>query len=333
MSFTWGMDATHPQTHPEQPSPPPRATAGDAVGEPTQAPPAVQEALPLALDAPIPYALTARARRYVAPDGLPDLAVVARGTTASAVGRPESREARPDQRQRRIMDAAPIDLDDPHDTRPSRARALRRAGLGVADIAGELDAEDLEVRAWIDGVTPVRSATRRLRAVDAAARDEAAHAAARQRFDQARLAGREEAADRLDDPSVTTGLALLSGVAEIGPHAVLCTVREPAVGAAVLGWLRRVVDIQPARVRVLLRLAPQVAADQAAHDWAAQLDVAPDAVAYTRWRGAPDAEAVEATIRIADPRLAGRLAGWREALLTTLADPDAAAPTPEDATW
>lgn len=330
MSFTWNMDATHSQAHPHEPSPPP---VDDPVVEPADSPPAVQEALPLDLDAPIPYALTARARRYVAPGGLPDLAVVSRGTASTAVGRGRSPAGQQDRQQRRLVDAAPIDLDDPHDTRPSRARALRRAGLGVAGIASELDADDLEVRAWIDGVTPVRSAKRRLRAVDAVAQAEAAQAAARQRFDQARLAGRAEAADRLDDPSLTTGLALLSGVAEIGPHAVLCTVREPAVGAAVLGWLRRVVEIEPGRIRVLLRLAPQVAADQAAHDWAAQLDVPPDAVAYTRWRGAPDAEAGQATIRIADPALAGRLAGWREALLATLADPDAPAPTAGDAAW
>ncbi|MDX1619915.1 MAG: hypothetical protein R3320_02920, partial [Nitriliruptorales bacterium] len=133
---------------------------------------AVQAVLPLDLDAPIPFELTARARRAVAPASLPALEVV------------DEVSARP----------LPDDLqDDPADTRPARARALRRAGMSVAGIASELGVESPAVTAWIDDLEPVASARRRLRAVDggrvAAPRDLRAVAAAeraRQQYEEVR---------------------------------------------------------------------------------------------------------------------------------------------------
>ncbi|MFP4312286.1 MAG: hypothetical protein ACLFS9_09965, partial [Nitriliruptoraceae bacterium] len=81
-------------------------------------------------DQPIGFALTARARRVVAPDSLPELSVV------PAV-------------------AEPVE-EDPDDTRPARARALRRAGVPVARIAAQLDIDPLLVTAWT-GAVRVRS--------------------------------------------------------------------------------------------------------------------------------------------------------------------------------
>jgi hypothetical protein len=66
---------------------------------------------------------------------------------------------------------------------------------------------------------------------------------------------------------------------------------------------------------VLLRLAPVVAGDVEAHALADQLGVPVERVSTTRWRTAPDPDAVEVSLRIADPQAAARLAGWRDALL------------------
>lgn len=297
-------------------TPPGPRTAPDG---PEDAPPAaVQEPLPFGPDEPIPYALTARARRFVAPEALPALSVV------------DDRRTAPDgpARERPEPPAVdgPVDLDDPHDTRPSQARALRRAGLSFAQIARELDVDPLVAQAWIDDVAPVRSARRRLRAVGstpAGRRDPHGDAAEdverRVRFERRRSEAAAEAADRLaGDAGFARGLGLVAGVVTLSEHAVLLTTRDADLAAAALRWIVRETEVPQTRIRVLLRLAPQVAGDAAAHAWAERLGLASERVAFTRWRGAPDAAAVEATIRLADPELAGTLAGWREALLGDL---------------
>lgn len=285
----------------------------------------VQETLPFPADDPIPFALTARARRVVAPDSLPRLRVLGappvRAGSAGA-GTPVAGGPRPHGRA--LHDAVPVDLDDPHDTRPSRARALRRAGVDLEGIARELEVDELVVRAWVDEVRPVHSARRRLRAVDEApagdrsdrgARQVVEHRRAVERFEQVRAAARADAATRLDEPGFATGLGLVAGILEFGTHAATLTVRRRALGGAAVRWLLETGQVPPQRVRVLLRIAPQAAGDLAAHAWAEALGVAPEQLSYTRWRTAPDAEAEEATIRIADPAAAARLAGWRDALL------------------
>lgn len=275
---------------------------------------AVQESLPFGPDEPIPYRLTARARRFVAPHDLPSLRVV---DTSQDVGRSPHRPAPP-------ADDGPLDLDDPHDTRPSQARALRRAGLSFAQIARELDVDALVAQAWVDEVSPVRSASRRLRAVRSTAaqrRDPRGHDAAedaeeRVRFEQRRSDAAHTAARRLaGDAGFARGLGLVAGIVTTTEHAALITTRDPALAAAGLRWILAETGIDPSRVRVLLRLAPQVAGDAAAHEWAERLDIPSDRVVFTRWRGAPAADSVEATIRFADAGVAGTLAGWREALL------------------
>lgn len=270
----------------------------------------VQETLPFSADGPVPFTLTARARRAVAPGSLPSLRVVPE---------PEG----PDQ-GRALHDAAPVDLDDPHDTRPSRARALRRAGVDLEEIARELDVDDLVVRAWVDEVVPVHSARRRLRAVrrpEIGAGDEGAtrrlveRRQAADRFREARAVARAEAVARLGDPDFATGVALVAGLLESGLHAAVVDVRHRSVAAAVVRWLVRTAEVDPQRIRVLLRIAPQAAGDVAAHAWAEALELPGDQVSFARWRAAPHAEAEEATIRIADPAAAARLAGWQAALL------------------
>lgn len=308
------MEAEDPTRTPEP--------GGTATRRAASEPESVQETLPFAEDGPVPFALTARARRAVAPDSLPSLRVLPDASDRS--------------RERSLHDAIPVDLDDPHDTRPSRARALRRAGVALDDIAAELGVDDLVVRAWVDEVEPVRSARRRLRAVvgpDAAhpaeerrTRQVVQRHAAAERFRQTRREARRDATDRLADPTFATGLGLLAGVLETGVHAAVVTVRRREVGGAVVGWLLARAEVDPQRIRVLLRLAPQAPADVAAHRWAEALGLAAGQVSYTRWRAAPAADAEEATIRIADPAASARLAGWRDALLDRVAG-DEPAPT------
>lgn len=302
-------DATTEQRRPDGPEGHPPAPRSTDAAEP------VQETLPFPLDGPVPFALTARARRVVAPESLPSLRVL-----------PEPQQAiRTPPQDRALHDASPVDLDDPNDTRPSQARALRRAGVDLAEIARELDVDELAVRAWVDEVAPVNSARRRLRAVtrpdgppvthERGTRQLVERREAADRFHQARAEAHAAARARLADPSFATGLGLVAGVLETGLHAAVVTVRRRTLGAAVVRWLTETAGVDPRRIRVLLRLAPQAPADVAAHAWAEALDLPAGQLSYTRWRAAPDAEAEEATIRIADPAAAARLAGWRDALL------------------
>lgn len=261
----------------------------------------VQEPLPFPERDPIPFALTARARRVVAPASLPDLTVIDDPAGARA----------------------PTDLDDPRDLRPSRARALRRAGTALAEIARELDADPYLVATWVDEVAPVHSARRRLRAVsdrDGADAGPSPVDAARERFDERRQLAADDGRSRLTDPGFAGRLGVVAGIAAASPHALVLTTREPRVADVAARWLWDDAEVDRARVRVLLRIAPQAPGDLAAHEWAAVLGLPAGQVSYTRWRAAPDAETVEAVVRVADPEVAARFAGWRDALLATLGD-------------
>ncbi|MDX1621796.1 MAG: hypothetical protein R3320_12440 [Nitriliruptorales bacterium] len=268
---------------------------------------AVQAALPLDLDAPIPFELTARARRAVAPSSLPALEVVSDGATS----------------------IADVPAEDPHDTRPARARALRRAGMSLSGIAAELDAPPDAVAAWVVAVDPVTSAQRRLRSVDGGriARPRAVKAAAeaehaRQRYEAARRDARAEVEDSLDgtDPRLA-GLGVVVGAAQVDEHAILVRTTERPVAVATSRWLQQHLLDDPGRLRVILRVAPQAPGDMVRHAWAELLGVPAERVSIARWRNAPDVDSVEATLRVADAAAAGRFAGWRDALLDSLADP------------
>ena len=83
------------------------------------------------VDAPIAYALTAAGQRAVDPEQLPALRVAPPAWSADD------------------------DADDPSDTRPARARALRRAGLPWSAIAAQLGVDELVARAWTEDVPAV----------------------------------------------------------------------------------------------------------------------------------------------------------------------------------
>jgi hypothetical protein len=255
-------------------------------------------------DRPIPFALTARARRTVAPDALPPLEVVG----------PVARVAAREQRVGDPADGADGQLDDPTDTRPARARALRRAGVPVARIAAQLGVDDLAVRAWTgdvtatpaDGAGPATTSPRLALADDT---DRTAH-------ELARAAARDDALQRLGaDPAFAAGVGLLAALAEIDTHAVTIVSTHPEVVARSLTWLAAHGGVDPDRVRVVLRLGPDAAGDLARHRWATALGLSVDRISHTRWRGAPAPDATEALVRLHDPALAASVAGWRDALL------------------
>lgn len=257
-------------------------------------PPAAQPVLPFddESDRPIPFALTARARRTVAPGSLPALTVVAGG------GAP-----------------APADGDgagpneDHSDTRPARARALRRAGLSPPAIASRLRADELLVRAWV-GETLSAVAPPTVAPADAAAQ------AARAAFEQGRRTAVDEARARLaTDASFAAGVGLLSAVSETDLHTVTVAGHRPDLVLRALTWLREVAEVDPGRVRVVVRAGAGVAADTVRHDLAARLDVEPARITLARWPAAPAPDATEVLVRVHDPRLAARVGGWCAAFL------------------
>lgn len=279
----------------------------------------VQGVLPLDLDPddPVPYRLTPKARRVVAPDTVPTLEVVAPPTPGV--------DADVDDHE------VPVDLDDPHDPRSARARALRRGGMSVVAIAQRLDVDELAVRTWT-GDLDLRGRRRpRLRAVrptqddTAAARpvpadDEASddrlarhHVA----FVQARRDAADGAAPLMADPTFVRGLALTVAAADIDQHALLVALRDRDVARTVRAWLVDHAGVDVRDLRVVLRLGATAGADLVLHRWADSLALPPDRIARTHWRSAPSEDAVEVLLRVRDARVAARVAGWRDALLGT----------------
>ncbi|MFA9445973.1 hypothetical protein [Egicoccus sp. AB-alg6-2] len=255
--------------------------------------PAAQPLLPFddEADQPVAFALTARARRAVAPASLPALTVVTDAPADGAVAR------------------VPTPDDDPYDTRPARARALRRAGLSPRAIAARLPADELLVRAWVgESLAAVPRPT--ARADDTTA---AAHRAA----DSRRRTAADEAADRLRrDPPFASGLGLLAAISESDPHALTIAGTRAELVARGLDWLRDHAEVDAGRIRVVVRASHGTAADTVRHHWATRLRVEAHRVTVVRWPAAPAPDAVEVLVRVHDPRLAARVGGWCDAFLT-----------------
>jgi hypothetical protein len=285
-------------------------------------PTGAQQALPFddESDHPIPFALTARARRTVAPDQLPPLEVV-----------PDRRGD--GQRPAAVDEDDDGHLDDPTDTRPARARALRRAGVPVGRIARQLQVDDLAVRAWTGdtttGADDDEGDPRPAHAAGSALADARGRSLARDdertAFELARAAARQDALDRLTSAAgFAAGVGLVAALAEVDAHAVTLASPHPEVIGRLLAWLATNADVEVVRVRVVLRIGPDVAGDLARHRWAARIGVPVDRISHTRWRGAPAPDATDALVRIHDPALAASVAGWRDALLAPPSDHDPA---------
>ncbi|MEX2551170.1 MAG: hypothetical protein WD638_13175 [Nitriliruptoraceae bacterium] len=274
--------------------------------------PAEQPLLPLDDDEPIPFvlaaaeeepvgfALTARARRAVAPDSLPDLTLVQRDGAAPA--------PTPDP------DGG---VDRPGDTRPARARALRRAGVPTGEIAEQLDADPLTVAAWVGEVAPTgrRRSSARLQAVAPTpavsdeTEEELAHHLAR-----ADAASRARGRLREDAP-FAVGVGLLAAIATVDRHAVTLRSADLRVVGRVLRWLGTEAPGITDQARVIARVGPQLAGDLARHRVADHLGLALEQVSWTRWRGASDPSGLEVLVRLADPSGVTMVAGWIDAAL------------------
>jgi hypothetical protein len=190
-------------------------------------------------------------------------------------------------------------------------------------IAAELGVDEVVVRTWTSAVGVHRRRSRApLHAVppttvsDTTRSDrEADVAAVHARFAAARDAAAGEAPARLVSADFTRGLALTVAAAEIDVHGVVVTLRDRAVAGTVVRWLRDEARSEPGALRVVLRLGEIQGADLTAHRWAEALGLPPQRISRARWQAAPTPDAVEALIRIADPVVAGRIAGWRDVLL------------------
>lgn len=265
--------------------------------------------------APIPFGLTARARRLIAPASLPDLAVVdARSGTVS-----------------------PLE-DDPADTRPARARALRRAGASTATIARELDADELLVRAWCAevgggrpvaaGSTPaVRHPARGRRPAATAEDTDEALEADRRAWEDERARVRDEVELRLADldPLVAAAAGVVVALAEVTRYATTLVTADLDVVRHAIDFTTEECAVARAAFRVVLRHGQEVAGDRLVHEWRRRLDLDAGQVRTARWYEAPEPAAVQCLLRLPDGGAAARIAAWRDVLLSheRLTDPGA----------
>lgn len=277
---------------------------------------------------PIGFALTARARRAVAPATLPALRVVA------------------DHRRGGAAEPADGALEEPGDTRPARARALRRAGVPVTEIARQLGTDTLAVAAWVGEVAPRSHRARGSRtpepaggaggpadaagpppAVAPGGGADAATAAAERQEEElahhlARAAAAEQARQRLDhDAGFALGVGILASLAEIDQHAITLTAAGPQLVARALEVLvAEAADVRD-RVRVIVRVGPEAAGDLVRHRTATALGLDPAQVTWTRWRGAARPDAIQLLARVADPDLAATVGGWVDTALDPVPTP------------
>jgi hypothetical protein len=244
-----------------------------------------QEALPLAGrdgSEPVPFRLTARARREVAPETLPELAVVpGREATDRAGG-----------------------AADPHDPRPARARALRRSGRSAEEIAHRLAVDEEIVDRWCDGVRPTRRVRERTTPTvpvgDLRRRVEA----------------RDAVHDVVTDGYEVAALAALAALAVVHDGGISVTVPDPSLAPLLLAGLRRIPGAEE-HLRLRIGVPVGTARDLAEQRWAARLGLAAQSVHAVPWSDAPDGDSVRLTFRLGGRDAASVVLGWRDALAAT----------------
>lgn len=226
------------------------------------------------LDRPVPFVLTARARRLVAPHTVP-LRLV-EGRAGIDAGHLPARSG--DTQVQR-------ELSETNGARHARARALRRSGLDVGQVADQLDVATHTATVWLadDPVTGP---------------------------DLPAATGSVPAGQARDE----RGLALLAAIGDVEPGGVVATTNRIAVAAELVDWLRRDHGAPASAIRVVLRVAEAATADLVARAWADRLGLTVDRVLTTSWRRAPTARAVQAVIRVSgremSTTLTARLAAW-----------------------
>lgn len=247
----------------------------------------VQTTLDLPFDDCVPFALTPLGRDHVQPPIRP--------------GGPR---------------AAPLpSLDDPGDPRSGRARALRRAGLQPAGIARILGIDELAVRVWIGDARPVAIASSDSTAPLPSITPED------RAFDDTRRTAAADLPTRLGSIGFIRGLSLVAAAATIDRHAVLVTTGDRDVASRAVTWLIEHAGADRHAVRAVVQLGDRRGGDLAARRWADALSIDHAQVRVTVWTAPPHPAAVQVLLRIADPRVAATVTGWRDALLGA-DDPD-----------
>jgi len=227
-------------------------------------------------DRPVGFRLTAAARRALDPADVPALRVVRTADVPDA--------------------SAP---QDPDDLRPAQARALRRSGMRTATIAAAMGLDPAIVEAWTEDVAPRRGRAARTAAVRGGrGRADAGRAAAARR----RFAGQEAA--------VGAGLAVAIARIDADGDAVTLTDERPELVAAAFGALRAETPFTDGAVRVAARGGSALAGDRVRADLVTRLGVGADRIVVGRWQGAPAADALELSIRIADRRVVRTVDAW-----------------------
>jgi len=232
------------------------------------------------IDEAVPFLLTAAAHREVLGREVPALVAVPEPTAPADDARGE--------------DGSPIEMAS--DTRRAQARALLRSGMPVATIAAALGTDVAEVEGWTSDLVDELARRRRR-----AARRQGAAPARRSVPDQAPVPGRGRE-DLL--PGLAFGLAAVDGDVvtllhdRIGPVAVL------------LDAMRARLDLPAGRIRVAVRLAPDLAADRERAGLAQRLGVDPATIIVGR--AGPDAlRAVELRVDVRDAAAARLVRSWR----------------------
>lgn len=258
-----------------------------------------------AADDPIPYGLTARARRTVAPASLPELSVVPDPAGAPGTG----------------------EEPDPFDPRPARARALRRAGRDLPEIAGLLAVDEDLVTAWCRTVGPradrrrARAAGRRSPSGDGGSGGGPVAGSGAGEVRRLPLPGPDRSAQRTlghgraaehlagAGPAAVV-VAYVAGRSRLTAHAATFPVDDPDEAARIVGWLVDLAGADPSRARLVLEVGRGAAHDLVEARWQQGTGIAAEHITV-----AVGDRDVRATLRIADPDVAAVLAGWQDAVV------------------
>lgn len=263
-----------------------------------------QERLPFdgAEEEPVPFRLTARARREVAPATLPPLTVIPGRESLGGDEDHPGRDAGPVGAVGEEADAPDGAPGDPHDPRPARARALRRSGRSLDDIAEVLAVRPELVDRWCGDVRPTTSSQ--------------PTAAGSIHDRRARTDGQATVRGWVGGGSVPElcAAAVVAGSAVVTGSSVTVTPPAPELVPVVMGALGPLID-DASRLRIRVEVAAGVAFDLAAERWAARLAVDRRQVNVAPWAAAPSPEAVRVTVRVTGPGAAGTVLGWRDGLV------------------
>jgi hypothetical protein len=266
------------------------------------------QAVPLPLpfedgaDEAVPFVLTAAAHREVLGRSVPRLAPVPDRSEGSgaAVGPVPSAQT-----------AAASD-DEAPDTRRVQARALLRSGMPVTTIAAALGVDVSAVEQWTADLEDELARRRR-----AAARRRPAPA----RTSPGRDGRRSEAAvgHATLAPQLVPGLAL--ALAEVDDDGVALVHHDVGPVAILLGAVRARLEVPAGRIRVAVRLAPDVPTDRTRAILAEQLGVEATTIVIGR-AGLGSSRPLELRVDVRDADAARLVRGWQDG--APLDDADAA---------